>query len=90
MNRYRITVNVERLRNVEAHTNPDSGKVEPFTWEVNGNKVTIKPNFVEVARFAGSMDAANFAEAIPDLLLELGKAFDKIRERASMIDMDLR
>lgn len=90
MNRYRITVTVERLRDVENHTNPNTGKVEEFNRQVgpDGPWVAVVPDWTEVAKFGGYADGDTFREAKPEVLRNLGENFLKIDEMADLIDQD--
>ena len=90
INRYRITVTVERLKDVEGHTDPASGKVQEHNRQIgqDGPWVAVVPDWEQVAVFGGFNDAGSFREALPGVLQNVGDAFYKVQERAALIDND--
>lgn len=89
-NRYRIAVTVERLKDVEGHTDPASGKVQEHNRQVgqDGPWVAVVPEWEQVAGFGGSNDGDTIREALPGLLQTLGEAFQEVEMRVDLIDQD--
>ncbi len=88
VNRYRVSIKVERLIDVDGHTSPETGRVEEHNRQIgeDGPWVAVVPEWVEVAAAAGNADAPSLRDAWGEVLNNLGEMFQKIEEMVDLID----
>lgn len=93
VNRYKVTVTIEKLADPDRWVNPESGKVERHTLvgstpDGEPCMVDVDPPWEEVARFgaAGGVDADSFVQAMPDLIGKINGSFTQVQQYASQVD----
>lgn len=98
MNRYRVTVTVDKLEDPESWVNPDTGKVEEHrrvkTIKKGKKKGktewdSVVPPWEKIFQFGVpvGVDAESFTEALPVLDQQIASAYQKAREVAPLADM---